>query len=467
MSILGYARDNVWEFVLLVASTWACSVLLMDGFYTDPAVQFGPLPAVLCALLCAVLYAAAFKRDKLAIGVAAVAVVVVLIIAGALAFSSSGDPYADVQGNLLWAAICVVVACIAGFALSRTLLGAELWFAFCIICAAFAQMLFESGLLLYTVAVLLASLALLVYRNCRTGEAQDFQAAPSGTGLTRFLVSVLPTLVLIGIACVVWFGVIAPLNPGVVDIELLTEYRKQDITQVRGVGDTQMVVDTSLTSSELVDGERFTTDDLAINQKSETVVEAKSEQAESLLSSGRKSGGGAASGQSGGARDDIDVESPDQRWDAISYTSVVPFLLVLLALVALLVLAVVLYFVWRRSVREKRLARILSEGDARTQVRDLYLFLVEKLGRLGFAVPAGATLTVFAHDAAFRMGSLREETHVPFSVLTDTYTKVAYGNYEPTEDDVVPFVTYYEYFWKAARNHLGNVRYFFKSFRLG
>jgi hypothetical protein len=76
------------------------------------------------------------------------------------------------------------------------------------------------------------------------------------------------------------------------------------------------------------------------------------------------------------------------------------------------------------------------------------------------------TLGEYANSSARSMDMFTEETRVAFGDLTKTYEASAYGRCVPTEDEIVPFVAYYLSFWKAARTHLGNLRYFFRSFRL-
>ena len=139
--------------------------------------------------------------------------------------------------------------------------------------------------------------------------------------------------------------------------------------------------------------------------------------------------------------------------------------MVLILIVLLIVALIVLFFVLRRRKRRKRLEEYLS-ADPRSQIISLYRFIYKRLGRLGFKRPDGMTLVEYANTSSNSMDMLTEEVGVSFKALTETYTACVYGGYEPTEDDVVPFASYYLRFWKAARAYLGNFKYFFKSFRL-
>ena len=469
MKLADYLRSCIGEFVLLLLCTWSLEVLVMDGFYVSGELQFGPVPAIVSAVLLLVMYLAAWRQRGLLVGAIATVVVVAVVIGGSLVMSGGPDPYADAYGNWFWAAVVCVAVTVAGFLLTRTLVGAGAWFVLCVFVAALVQMFFESQLLPFTLAVLFSSLSLLVFCNIRTGQTRVDSS--SGTSNVAGLVAACaPVLVFVGVACVAWFAVIAPLNPGVLDVKLLTEYRKENIEQVRGVGSEQMQVNTDMTSDQLVEGDRFTTDDLKVDEDAETSIDAKAVEESSTpaeTESNDEAGGSAAQGQTAGERETLERESLEERWSPESYTMHLAWLPFVLAGLGVLVLAVVTYFLVRRMLRRRRLERLLSEGGTREQVTGLYLFIMQDLGKLGFALPNGTTIIDHARNTRTRMETIRLETRVPFDMLTGIYEKTAYGDYEPDEDEVAAFAAYYLRFWKAARKQLGSVRYFFRSFRLG
>lgn len=469
MTWLSYIRAVVGEFVLLLVCSWALEVVVMDGFYVTETLQFGPVPPLVSAVLLAVLYATAFKQRYLLPGAIITAVLIVAVLAASLVLSDVADVYTDAYGSWFWAAVVLVVVTVGGFLLTRTLVGSGIWFIVCIFSTALVQMMFETGRLGLSAVVLFTSLALLVYRNFRVGQ-ESLDSAVGVSNVANLVVATVPVAALMGIACVVWFAVIAPLSPGVIDAKLIVEYRRENIEQVRGVGNVQMNVNTEMTSDQLVDGDRFTTDDLLVDEQADTAISAKAlEQAGSPSQSNPddETGGADSEGEAAGSREALDRDSTDSVWDAVSYTQQVPLALIIGLSLALIALVIAMYFLLRRWHRQKRLERMVASGDAGDQVKLLYLFLLKKLAILGFAVPSGTTLAEFTRDTRINMEQIRLETRVPFSVLTDTYLKVAYGAYVPTEEEVAVFVAYYLRFWKAARSYLGNFRYFFRSFRLG
>lgn len=469
MSLGAYTRASIGEFALLLLCVWALETLVMDGFYVSEGLQFGVVPACASAVLLIACYFAAWRHRTLLVGSILVIALVAALIAVSLALSGSPNAYEDAFGNWFWAAVAIAVVTVGGFLLTRTVAGAGAWFVSSIFAAALVQMMFETGRLWLVVAVLFSSLALLVYRNFRVGMAQ-LDSASDVSALAVFLVATVPLVALIGLAGLVWVAIIAPLDPPTIDPHLIVEYRKENIEQVRGVGNTQMRVNTEMTSDSLVEGDRFTTDDLLIDEEADTAIDAKAvEQASTPEESPQDEGAGGAesSGESAGNREEIDRESIEDRWDAISYTERVPLMVILAAILGLLLLLLLAYFLLRRWYRARRLERFLLAGDAGEQAGSIYLFLLGKLSLLGFSVPTGSTLAEYARDSKQGMEPIRLETRVPFSYLTEVYAKVAYADYQPTEDELAAFVGYYLRFWKAVRRYLGNVRYFFKSFRLG
>ena len=469
MTPLRYIQATAGEFALLLLCTWALEVLVMDGFYVVESLQFGPIAPIASMVLLIALYATSYRRKNLLVGSLVVAVLVAVFITASMLMSPVEDVYSDAYGTWFWASIVIVAITLAGFLLTRTLVGSGLWFIVGIFSAALVQMMFETDRLWLSAIVLFTSLALLVYRNTRVGN-QQLDSAPRSSNIANFAVATVPIIALMGIACVIWFAVISPLSPGVIDAKLIVEYRRENIEQVRGVGNVQMQVNTEMTSDQLVDGDRFTTDDLYVDDNATTTIEAKSAQvsgspAESDMD--ESSGGANAQGESAGSREKVDRESTDPSFDAISYTEQFPVALAFLAILLGLLLLILGYFLARRWYRNKRLERMVALGDAGEQVGAIYRFLLSKLSVLGFSVPTGTTLAEFSRDTHMRMEEIRLETRIPFSVLTETYLKVAYGAYVPSEEEVAAFVGYYLRFWKAARRYLGNFRYFFKSFRLG
>ncbi|MDR3136554.1 MAG: DUF4129 domain-containing protein [Coriobacteriales bacterium] len=460
-----YLKQNVGEYLLLLLSVWAVAVVGFNAYYLDSllgtlgyATRAG-LALAVCAVLLLTLYAAAYRRKRLIVGAVGYLLVLALVVAAALALSSGENPYADAEGNYLYLALVVAASATGGFLLTRTLAGSAVWFLAAAFSCTVVQAFYESGELAMSVAASLSALALIVHRNFRLGLASaDVVRHPSHLG--NFATSLTPVLAAGALALVAWFAVIGPLNPAVMKITLVTDYRQLPIEEFKGTADEHPVLSFDMTSDNLVDGFMYTTDDLKEDPTSNVRIDAASVLEQQLQQQVEQS---AAAGS--GTHDVLDQESQEEEFDPLSWSVVFPMIIAALIATALIIAAIVAYFLGRRIWRKRRLTRILSL-EPRAQVEALYLFELSRLARLGFKVPVGMTLSEYAANSARSMDMLTEETRVTFAHLTKRYEACAYGRSVPTEDDVVPFVAYYLAFWKAARTHLGNLKYFFKSFRL-
>lgn len=464
MTLGAYLKSNAGELLLVLLSVWSVSAVGFNAFHLDGMVESGgyPLRALLalavCAALLLVLYVASYRRKQLVTGVLAFVGLLALLVAAALVLSSGDNPYDDVEGNYLYFVLVMAFAATGGFLLTRTLAGSALWFVACAFACSVVQAFYQTDEIALSVVATLSGLALIVHRNFRLGLVRsDVAGRPAHAGV--FAASVVPVCAVGMLALGVWFGVIAPLDPGVQKVTLITDYRQLPIEQLRGTADEHPVFNFDMKSDTLVDGFAYTTDDLKEDPNSSTVIDARSvlEQQQRQQAEQDSSGGGQTN--------TLDEDSTQQEYDAISWSEVFPYIIVALVASVLAVAAIVAFFLVRRHLRMRRLRNMLSQPP-REQVESLYLFFLGRLRRLGFRVPVGMTLAEFSANSARSMDMLTEETRVEFDRLTRTYQACAYGGLEPAEDDVVPFVAYYLSFWKAVRTHLGNLKYFFKSFRL-
>ena len=460
MTLGRFLKSNIGEFVMLLISAWCLAVVAENAFFLDNVAGKPIISLLGCAVLLVVLYIASFERRKLLIGVIAVVVVCAMYVAIALALSTGEYLYDDTDGNYLYLALCIIISSVAAFLLTRTLAGAAIWFLAATFICSTVQAFYQCEALLPTLVALCAALALIIYRNFRISLlAAD--VARSWSGLSSTLASVVPVICACAIGLGVWFAVIAPLSPGVLDIKLITEYRQLPIVELKGVADEQPTLNLELTSDQLVDGYKYTTDDLK-QGTSDTVIDAR-EIIEQILSGGgtSDSGEGNESGTNGG----LDPDSTDQGYNALSYSEVFPWIIVAILIIVILIAAIVAFFMLRRRARTQRLRRMLDQEPA-AQIESIYLFLLERLRTVGIAPAEGMTLAEFARNSSARMEPFCSEARVSFVELTDTYIACMYGTKVPTEEEVVPFAAFYLAFWKAARKTLGPVKYFFKSFRL-
>lgn len=468
MTLAAYLNRRKGEYLLLLVSAWAVSCVAMNGFYFDDlTAQLGywgrALAALpVCALLCLVAFIGAFNAKRRIAGAVMYLLAGAVVTGVCVALSTGADVYADAEGNYLYLALDMIVVCAAGFLLTRTLPGSMAWFVVAAFSCSLAQAFFAGEELALSITAAVASLALVVYRNFRTGVDRA-QVASKGSGALAFATALVPAVIAAGIGLSVWYGVISPLQPGVLDIKLFTEYRQLPIEEYVGTAQERPLLNYDMTSANTVDGDPYLSDDLKEDKTSSTTVDAASALQQQAMVSAAGSGAGSSSG--GGTKQDFTEDSQEQVYDPISYDNDFPWVVVWIAVLLLLVLLVLAYFIGRRCLRMRRLRNILKLEPVE-QVKTLYRFFLARLERLGFTQPAGMSLHEFAESSQYQMEMLTNETKVPFTRLTSVYVACDYGDVEPTEEEVVMFTAYYLRFWKAARVQLGNLKYFFTSFRL-
>ncbi len=463
MTLLRYLKSQAGEFVLLLVTAASFSCVIENAFFLSSVSNRCPLTFAAVAVLLAVLYLAAYQRRRMAFGIVCYLAVLAAMIALSLGLSSGEDLYADAEGNYLYLVLCIAFSATASFLLTRAVAGAALWFLVTAFLCSVVQAFYQCNDLVASIVASAGALVLVIYRNFAIGlvRADVVRGASRASGLVAALSVVASCAV---VALVAWFFVIAPLGPGVLEIKLITEYRQLPIDQMRGVVDEQPVFNLELTTDRdhlLDDDYRYTTDDL-VRGESDVIISAQQLLDQMTVGGGTTdAGAGTDAAKDGG----LDQDSLEEDYDAQSYSNVFPLIVVILVAIAVIVALVAGFFALRRRRRIKRLQAMLEAPPA-DQARGIYQFLLSRLGRIGFSVPQGFTLSEFAQAQSGRMAIFDAQAGVSFVDLTRVYEQMTFGSRVPTDDDIVPFVAYYLAFWKAARAYLGNCKYFFKSFRL-
>lgn len=447
MGFKQYLEHAVWDFLLVALAAVALSYTALNGFYVDPAFQQGPVPALLCALCLLALYAIrSSKRLMLPGGIAyAVVLVVACVVAAAM---SSAAVVSDEEGNLLIPLATVFVVATLAFLLSRTKAGCAALLIAGIFTCGWIEFFYQRGELLWALVFLFSSLALIVYKNYQLSASSATSVRTlsfaAGFGLSAGVVAAA-----LAVAALVWFAIIAPLGPGAADIKLITECRALETVTAHGTSSEFLTPNLDTTSDQTNDGVR-TTDDLQTTESGGVEMPAKP--LESDDSSRQSSGNFLA----------VSLESIQDAFDFEANPQNIPLAVLAVVLILLLITG---YFVGRRVYRTRRLERIRGLEPER-QVQQLYLFLLRKLGKLGFKIPAGVTPLEFATSNSSSMERFDTEAGVAFESLSRTYAAVAYGRQPVSQEKADEFAAYYSAFWRAARKQLGDFKYLVKSLTL-
>lgn len=468
MSLGAYLAARKGELLLVLLCAWAVTAVCLNGFHMDALAQdYGrtvrallALPAV--AVLLAALYVGAHRRQRIARAVVLFIVAAALVVVVCMALSTGAQPYADEEGNYLSLGLAAIVVTLLCFLLTRTLAGCLAWFAVSALICSMAQAFFAGEDTVLSLVAAVCALALVVYRNFSL-SVRGAQLASKGAGAHAFAASLVPALLCAAAALAVWVLVIAPLSPGVLSIKLFTEYKQLPIEEYVGTAQEHPQLDYSMSSRTTVEGEPYTTDDLREDNASQERVDAASALQQQVLANQGGQGTGASAG--GGSKQDFSTDSQDAVYNPISYDVEFPWAALWIGIVVALLVLCAGCFLIRRWLRMRRLRRILAQPPAE-QVKELYRFILGRLERIGFTQPSGSSLREFAASSARQMDTLTSVTRVPFTRMTEAYIAAVYSGQEPAEEEVVLMTAYYLRFWRAARAHLGNLKYFFASFRL-
>lgn len=441
-----YLRHAVWDFLLVCACSLALGYTALDGFYIDPALQRSLLPAAVTMVEVLLLFLVGYKKKYLLPGGIAYGVLAVVACAVAVATSAVGG-LSDAEGNNLVFTLCLLVTGTVPYLMTRTRGGSAVLLIVGVFTCGWIQFFYGFDELLWALVFLFSALALIIYKNyqlsARTATSVQHVSFAAGFGVALAAVAAA-----VGVAALLWFAVIAPLSPGVLDIKLVTEYRALETVQVHGISNEYLTPNLETTSDQTNEASR-TTDDL---QRGEDGIPmpARAEEAPS------------SENNSAGTFLGIDIDSVQESFDfqANPLSALLHWLLLFLPLIL-----IAAYFVGRRLWRKRRLAKIQQLGPSE-QVQQLFLFLSSRLARVGFKIPAGQTPLEFARSSHDAMACFDEAAGQDYRELTACYAAVAYGKASATAEDAERFAAYYRSFWKAAREQLGSWKYLWKSLRL-
>ena len=442
-----YLAAALGDFVLVALAAISLSFTVLDGFYVDPSLQYSPLP-VLAAIVCLLaLFAASSSKRFLLPGGIAYAVALFIVWGVCAALTPGGAIFIDNETNYLIFSMVVTLVPTGCFLLTRTRVGTALLFVIGAFLIGLIQLFYERFELLWTILFVIAALALIVYKHYER-SLRIARGVEKVSFLPGFATAAAATAAAVGLGVLVWFAIIAPLNPSAIDIKLITEYRALETVQVRGISDVYQTPNLEMTSDETNEDMR-TTDDIK-EDLSGTPWPATGESEEEPEET-----------ESDNAMLGIDLDSFLDAFDFQSNPQNWPLLIIVIVVIA----AIVLYFVLRRVWREKRLAQFKELGPDK-EFEQVFLFLMERFRRIGVTVPPGQTLREFGVSSTAAMRLYNEESGVSFQKLANAYADLAYGKRSVGEAGVLSIESYYRGFWKACRKQLGNLSYFFKSFRL-
>lgn len=447
-----YLKSALWDFVLVLAASLGMCYTLLNCFYVSPDLQYGPVPALVCAVVLLALFAGTSSKKAARVACPLIALLVVVSWVVGAALTPDGAFLADFEGNYLIFAMCTTLSAVGCFLATRSQTGCALLFVAGAFIVGLVQFLYERFELAWALVFIAAALGCIVYRNYRKSLAES-ASLRKVSFVPGFAVAAAVAAVAVGLGCGIWFGLIAPLNPPAAEVKLLTEYRALETLRVKGVADIYQVPNLDMTSDQTNDGER-STDDIKESPEGRPYPATGNPMEEEQTDA---PDAGAGSNSEG-----INLNVPDDLFDFLTYEQKV-----LIGVLAALAVAggIVAYFVGRRARRRRRLERIRALAPSQ-QVEAIYTFLMGRFARLGYRMAPGQTIADYAQANAATFEPFDAAAGVSFGDVTRDYAEAVYGTVALGQDAADRAGAYYSSFWRACRVKLGSVRYFLKSFRL-
>ncbi len=415
-----YARRTLPEAALTVVAAACLSVVTMQGFVVDPALQGNvALWLVACAALQAPLFAAqapSASRRAQALWVCLTAALAVGAVALGFATSTGPDPLADDEASHVAPALTAVVASLAVWLLSRRMGGLLALAAAGLFDCAFVEYVYSAGLVAPSLGFACCLAALVPVRRYARDAALAQAVVRPAYGRAA-LQGVCVAALACAAGALVWAIAVAPLDPGHVSLKLFTEYRSYETVEVSSPAKVSYQEDPSQTTTTVTDEQVYGNQQTQVTGDDPSLAELGD-----FINDARQQSG---------------VES-DYRFDTTEdgvylYTLSTPayWWLLLLAVPVLAAVAAVLARKALRRACDRRLRRL----GAADQVRRIYADALRTLARVGLGRSPTQTAREFADDSRERLDDFTSRLDdASFDELSGAYELVHYGGMEPDDD---------------------------------
>lgn len=453
-----FFRGAAFDFVLVLVASTALVMTLSYGFESAPDLRGNPLVCAGIALpLLLVLFAGSWSKRALVpaalgavvYGVAAIVVLTMLSPDPSPVFYNGAVN--DVSGNYFVFALVAVAIPALTYLLSRRRIGALVLLVGGVLLCEFVQFLYRdwattgNGVAVFLVA-LVSLIALFIYQGYRSSAYAARRLKKTSFGAASGIsVGVAAVGTVVGVA--VFALVISGLGLSTLQIKPFKDYYKRPVIEYSGAYTNQLIEDENRKTSKLSE------------QKSDT--RTNSEGGSNKQSTDPDDTQSSQSKTQAGQTTSLDQSNWNQQFSAINYQQLV---LSALLLAIPIVAALVLFLLYWRSRRKRRLEKIQEKPNA-YKVWYLYQFLLERLRRMG--VPKQETLTnlEFAMASRAAMQPYAQGTGgVDFLAVTLAYQRACYDEKNVSDEDYRLIERFYRAFFKNARGQTGFFKWAFWRF---
>lgn len=446
MSVREYLKHCAVDFVLTALASVCLATVLMQGFIIDANLQFNLLlNIVIAAVLQVVLFAAAYRKKNIVICGLIYLLLCAVLIGICIVTSTGEELLADVEENYLIYALVTVIVNTAVFALSRTRPGFAVLIVCSVVLVGFIQFVYKANLVGYSVAFFAVLAILFIYRSYSESIRQADSLKKTNFGQAG-LVSGISVLLSTGLALLVFFLVIAPLNPGHLTLKLFTIDRALETIEVNNPVRMIEIEDESLISQNVTDEITYGNNPVEMeNGFTEAWAQSYMDSVIEWL----------------GTQETIDYESEEEELQLQTLSLPSWWWIALIATLLLLGVLAVLLRMFLRRRKDGRIRR-LSKQD---QVTKLYNDMLGRLRKLGLGKAPGQTPLEFADVASARLAPFALNTGgVDWAYVSGTYSTVHYGETDPSDEELSYLWRFYERFNKNATFVTGRLKYCFKYF---
>lgn len=445
-------RKSGWVIEWLLEAGIACALvyIVQCGFKTTEFLRsLVPVSAVIALLLLVLLLCGrgmTMGRTRVA-GFVGYAAATVALVGLGVGMSAEANPFADAPGNLFVPALIYALVPLVVYLMSRSRYLVIVLFAIGGFVGASMQFLYERDVLVALIALCVLCPTLAVYKNYQQSarSVESLQSVRYGMAGGTALALGAGAAIIAVLVCVF---VLAPLGLGTLDPKFFTEYRSLEELKVYGAASPSDDSDNVLTSGNLTDEVRYTTNrgDQENGEESESPDASEGNDPQSYA----------------GSMLGIDLDSIESAFDMFSYEDRTLLLVIPLVILALIVLAIIA----KLALRRLRYARLVK-APPRAQVQGFYTFFLSRFAKLGLEKPASMTAREYGRSFSRELRPFAAtSTGVTFEDLSELYERAIYADEQLSPRSLAAFRSFYGEFYGNCRRYVGFWRYLLKFWRL-
>lgn len=445
-----YFKTSVWDFLFCMITSSTLSFMVCSGFYISTSLHYNyPLIIGCSTVLLLVLFLIAYNQRTAVFGSLALAVVAIAALVIGVSLQGGANIFVDDESNPTLFFVVVFTTALLVFLLSRRKGGTIVLAVGGILTGTLVEFLYDTFHLIPFLVFLVALAALFIYRNYSLKLKGT--VTKKSSFIMASLVATTICLVALGGSLGVFYGVIAPQEPGVRELKLITKYMAYEELHLRGINADMAITDPDLTTALLNDQTEAVQEDQGSDQSQEADQNTQDDDSLSQTL------------QNLGSMVQYSADGAGEFYQLITYS--LPSWL--WPMVIALLLALILGAVLLKRLFRRRWIRKVQTYPPKVQAQVLYHFYLDELRRMKIVKPPQASPYEFAASAVTKLVVFSNNTQqVGFIDLTRVFMKAAYSDLEIRDEELGAYRIFHADFYRNCIAYLGRFKYCFKFFRL-